>query len=148
VNRPGYPPRLSYGGPGVSRIDLACDRHCRKDTAALIRRWGRDRALTPAVVEDMCLLASTALAHAVRLGPSSVCVRLRWADPDRVRVDVEWQGVEHAVARTAHEGVTRATAEVMDAIAVAWGLKVGSPPGHWMIVDTRTLAPRSAASSR
>jgi hypothetical protein len=36
----------------------------------------------------------------------------------------------------------------MDAIAVAWGLKVGSPPGQWMIVDTRPLAPWSAASSR
>ena len=96
----------------------------------------------------MCLVACTALAYAVRLRPSSVCVRLRWADPDRVRVDVEWQGIEEAVARTAHEGATRATAEVMDATAEAWGLKVGSPPGQWMIVDTRSWAPRSAALSR
>ncbi len=144
----GFPPHPVGGGPGVSSFDLDCDRHCNDDTSALIRRWGRDRALTSAVVEDMCLLTCTALAHAVRLSPSSVCVRLRWADPDHVRVDVEWQGVEHAVARAVHEGATRETAEVMDARAVAWGLKVGSPPGQWMIVDTRSVAPRSAATSR
>jgi hypothetical protein len=61
---------------------------------------------------------------------------------------VEWQGIEYAVARAAHEGAMRATAEVMDAIAVAWGFKVGSPPGQWMIVDTTSLAPRSPAWSR
>ena len=132
----------------MSSFDLAGDRHCKDDAAALIRRWGRDRALTSGVVEDLCLVTCTALAHAVGLRPSSVCVRLRWADPDHVRVDVEWQGVEHAAPRAVHEGATRATAEVMDAVAVAWGLKVGSPPGQWMIVDTRSVAPRSAASSR
>ena len=146
--RAGSPPRLTDGGPGVSRFDLACDGDCKDDTAALIRRWGRDRALAPAVVEDLCLVTCTALAHAVRLRPSSVCVRLRWADPDHVRVDVEWPGVEHPAHPAVHGGATRATAEVMDAVAVAWGLKAGSPPGQWMIVDTRALAPRSASSSR
>lgn len=144
----GHPPRLMGGVLGVSSFDLACDPHVKDDSAALIRRWGSDRALPSAVVEDLCLVTCTALAHAVRLGPSSMCVRLRWADPDHVRVDVEWQGVELAAPRAVHEAATRATAEVMDAVAVAWGLKVGSPPGHWMIVDTRSLAPRTVASSR
>jgi hypothetical protein len=132
----------------VSSFDLACDRDGKDDTAALIRRWARDRALASAVVDDLCLVTCAALAHAVRLRPSSMCVRLRWAGPDHVRVDVEWQGLEHMAPRAVQEDATRATAEVMDAVAVAWGLKVGSPPGQWMIVDTRSLAPQSATSSR
>jgi hypothetical protein len=148
VTGAGLPPRLRGGGAGVSSFDLACDPHCKDDSAALVRRWGRDRALPAAVVEDLCLVTCTALAHAERLGPSSMCVRLRWADPDHVRVDVEWQGVEHAAHRAVQGGATPDTAEVMDAVAVAWGLKVGSPPGQWMIVDTRSWAPRSTAASR
>ncbi len=145
---PGLPPPLVGGGPGVSTFDVACDPHCTDDSATLVRRWGRDRALPSAVVEDLCLVTCTALDHAVRLRPSSMCVRLRWTDPDHVRVDVEWEGVDHLATRAVQEGATRATAEVMDAVAVAWGLKVGSPPGQWMIVDTRSLAPQSATSSR
>lgn len=116
--RTGSPPRTD-GGPGVSRFDLACDRHCGEGAAALIRRWGRDRALTPAVVEDLCTAMCSALAHGDRLGPSSVCIRLRWADPDHVRVDVQWHG-----------------------------LKDGSTPGQWMIVDTRSVAPPPVRPSR
>jgi hypothetical protein len=112
----GSPPLLTDGGPGVSRFDLACDRHCTDHTTALIRRWGHDRALASAVVEDLCLVTCTALAQGIRLGPSSVCVRLRWADPDHVRVDVEWQGLDD-----------------------------GSTPGQSMIVDARSAAPRSGA---
>lgn len=144
----GLPPRPAGGGPGVSSFDLTCDPHCTDDSAALVRRWGRDRALPPAVMDDLCLVTCTAVDHAVRLSPSSMCVRLRWADPDHVRVDVEWRGVEQAAPRAVHEGATRAMAEVMDAVAVAWGRKVGSAPGQWMIVDTRSLAPRQATSSR
>ena len=146
--RAGSPPRLTNGGPGVSRFDLACDSHCREDTAALIRRWGRDRALTPGVVEDLCRATCTVLAHGARLGPSSVCVRLRWADPDHVRVDVQWDGLEAPPRRAVAEDATRAMAQVMDDVAVRWGVEDGSTPGQWMIVDTRSVGPRPAPPSR
>ena len=142
--RAGSPPRLRDGGPGVSRFDLTCDRHCKEDTAAHIRRWGRDRALTPAVVEDLCLATGTVLAHGVGLGPSSVCVRLRWADPDHVRVEVEWQGLDGPPPHAVVEDAPRATAPVMDHVAVGWGVEDGSLPVQWMIVDTRSEAPRPA----
>lgn len=142
------PPHRRDGEPGVSRFDLACDRHCRDETAARIRRWGRDRALDSAVVEDLCRVTCAALAHGARLGPSSVCVRLRWADPDHVRVDLEWQGLEDAPPPDeVAADTTRATAHVMDTVAVRWGVD-GSTPGQWMIVDTRSASPRSGPPSR
>lgn len=137
----GSPPRVRDGGLGVSRFDLAGDRHWKDETAALIRRWGRDRALCPAVVEDLCVVTCTALDHGVNLGPRSVCVRLRWADPDHVRVDVEWQDPE-VQAPGAVRDASRATAQVMDTVAVRWGVTDGSTPGQWMIVDARS-APAS-----
>ena len=125
----GFPPRLKAADPACLASTSPATASAGTTRAALVRRWGRDRALASAVVDDLCLVTCTALAHAVRLRPSSVCVRLRWADPDHVRVDVEWQGVEHPGASRGARGATRATAEVMDAVAVAWGLKAARRPG-------------------
>lgn len=108
----------------------------------LIRRWGRDRALTPAVVEDLCRATCSVLAHGCRLGPGSVRVQLRWADPDHVRVDVQWRGVETSPPSAVTKDATRAMAQVMDGVADAWGVEDGSTPGQWMIVDTRSVVPR------
>jgi hypothetical protein len=58
-------------------------------------------------------------------------------DPDHVRVDVEWQGLGDAPSDEAAEHSWRATARVMDTVAVRWGVDDGSTPGQWMVVDTR-----------
>ena len=55
-------------------------------------------------------------------GAGSVCVRLRWADLDHVRVDVEWHGLDRVTPDEVADKAVQQTAEVMDALAVRWGV--------------------------
>lgn len=133
--RGGSPPRMTGAGMGVSRFEVSCGQRWAACSTALIRRWGRDRALPASTVDDLCDLTRTALAHGMRFGPSSVCVRLRWADPDHVRVDVEWHGLCRTTADEVAAEAVRATAPFMDGAAVRWGVERGPNPVQWMVVD-------------
>ena len=133
--RAGSPPRLEDGGLGVAMFDLACGRHTEEATAALVRRWGDDRALAPQAKVDLCVLTCAALAPGIPVA-RSVCVRLRWAALDHVRVDIEWRGLDRATPDEVVDEALRGTSEVMDALAVRWGVD-RAVPGQWIIVDTR-----------
>lgn len=139
--RAGARTRLEDGGLGVSRFDLECGRHSKEDTTALVRRWGHDRALPADTVEDLCVLTCAALAPGPRFEPSSVCVLLRWDDLDHVRVDVQWHGLGGSTPDDVADEAMRGSGEVMDTLAVRWGLMRSSTPGQWMIVDTRSTRP-------
>jgi hypothetical protein len=69
-------------------------------------------------------------------------------DPDHVRVDVEWQGLGDPPSDEAAEHSWRATARVMDTVAVRWGVDDGSTPGQWMVVDTRPAPSRPVPPTR
>lgn len=133
--------RLEDEGLGVSRFDLVCGRQTEDATAAIVRRWGSDRALDQDALDGLCRLTCTALAPGVRVA-SGVCVRLRWADLDHVRVDVEWHGLGGVTPEEVADKALEETAEVMDAIAVRWGVDRGAAPAQWMIVDTRSSPDR------
>lgn len=127
-----HPPLAT--GPGVSRFDLPCGPQAPDDAVELVGRWARDRALPAPAMDRLCRLTSAALAHGTRLHPRSVTVRLRWADPDRVLLDVQWHGARqvHPIAGSKADEIAR----VMDAAADSWGFESGATPDHWMVLDT------------
>lgn len=133
MTRAGSAARLVDDGLGVSRFDLPPGRDLEDDATALVRRWGQDRALPAATVEDLCVLTCAALAPHGGRDPHGVCVRLQWADLDHVRVEVEWRGPVAAVTDEVRDEALRASADIMDTTAVRWGVDQG--PGLWMIVD-------------
>lgn len=138
VTRTGPRSRLKDGGPGVARFDLACGRHAKHETAALVHRWARDRALSRATVDDLCVLTCNAVAPGSQPVSRSVCVLLRWTDVHHVRVDVEWRGLLRPTSDDVVDEALRTTAGVMDAVAVRWGVERGRTPRQWMVVDTRS----------
>lgn len=130
-------PRLLHDGPGVSRYDLDCGRGAEPDTSALVRRWGRDRAVPAGAVEELCLLTRTAVTRGIGADAGGISLRLRWDDADHVRVEVAWHdagGDADAVAAAARQR----TAPVMDAAADSWGVEAGPTPCQWMVLDVST----------
>ncbi len=131
-------------GPGVSRYHLPCGPRTEGDTVELVRRWGRDRALPARAMDRLCLLTAAAMAAGTRYRPRSVTVLLRWVDPDRVRLDVQWHGPRGVPPDAVAEPDVMATAHLVDALADTWGVEGGSTPAQWMVLDTSKPGPDAA----
>ena len=148
------PNQCSEGGatdraPGVSRFDLFCGPRVRETCEHLVRRWAEDRALPARAVDRICVLTSAALGHGLLYQPRGVSVTMRWADVDRVRVDVLWHGCTRVSQGTVSSEKLESTVALFDAAAVRWGFGHGSP-SQWMVVDSagEGPAPRSGAGGR
>ncbi len=122
--------------PGVSRFDLICGPRVSETCEQLVRRWAQDRALPARAADRLCALSSAALGHGLGYGPRGVSVILRWADVDRVRVDVRWHGCTPVSRRTVSSQKLQSTIALFDALAESWGFGHGSPGSQWMVVDS------------
>lgn len=124
--------------PGVSRFDLICGPRVRETCEQHVRRWAQDRALPARAVDRLCVLTSAALGHGLPYGPRGVSVIMRWADHDRVRVDVRWHGCTRVSRSTVSSQKLESTVALFDAVAESWGFGHGSPGSQWMVVDSRS----------
>lgn len=135
------------GPAGIVR-SLACTPTAREDAVAAARRWCVDRALPAETVADVARLVDEAAAYASLFGPRHLVLTMRWADLDRISIELAWQGcAAQAMAAEGPPGVSlqRSTA-VFDGLAEAWGLGTAQEGDswQWFTVDTRR-ARRSAA---
>ncbi|WP_203231381.1 hypothetical protein [Nocardioides caldifontis] len=140
IRRPavGAQPATVDDGPGVTHVEVPCDRRPPEATEALVRRWGRDRALPAPAVDDLCRVAREALVPDLPEGAHHLTLSLRWVDLDRVRVDLRWHGPPGALAGSAPEAGT-ATAPVLDEVAESWGAATDAS-AQWVVVDTSRRA--------
>lgn len=77
---------------GVSRYDIAAGPRATHLAVTLARRWCHDRVLPAHATLDLCRSVEAAVDAGPHEGSTSVTVALRWADVDRVRVDLVWHG--------------------------------------------------------
>ena len=92
------------------------------------------------------MLTSAALGHGLLYQPRGVSVAMRWADVDRVRVDVRWHGCTRVSEGTVSSQQLESTVALFDALAVGWGFGHGSP-SQWMVVDSASEGPARAFGS-
>jgi hypothetical protein len=117
---------------------MICGPQVRQTCEQWVRRWARDRALTTRVADRLSVLTSAALGHGLLYGPRGVSVRLRWADLDRIRVDVRWHGCSEVSRSTVDSDDVEAIGALLDALTDTWGFGGGAPGWQWMLVDCRT----------
>ena len=129
---------LPADGPGVTRLELACElgRDVSAEAVTLVRRWGHDRAVPAPAIDRMCELTSAALDQAAGLPPWHVTVCIRWADPDRARVDVRWYGRGHIAKDRDQVGdaAVRTATLVVDTVP-ADDTGERFTPTAWMVID-------------
>lgn len=129
------------GQAGTVCLVLSCTSSTQADAVAAARRWCADRALSAETAADAVRLVEEAVVHGLRFEPRDLVMSMRWADLDRMRVDLTWQGcATQAVAMDvpAAECLHRANA-VFDVVADTWGLGTteDGESWHWFTVDTR-----------
>lgn len=123
---------------GMTRIDLVRNPQVGQTARQLALQWAQDRALTDAAIGRLTALVDAAVGHGVRFDPRRVTIRLRWLDPDRVRVDVKWRGCSGTARATVTSGDIEVTVATLDAYAEDWGFGISDDgPVQWMIIDTR-----------
>jgi hypothetical protein len=123
---------------GVTRVDLVCGPQVAHTALELVRRWGRDRALSSTAMVRLSSLVLAAVSHGLRFNPRSVTITLRWVDLDRVRVDVRWRNCSRTAIPVEADGDLESTAGTLDALAEDWGFATSSwGPVQWMVFDTR-----------
>ena len=122
--------------PGVSTFDVICGPGVRETCEQHVRRWARDRALPTRAADRLWVVTSAALGHGLLYGPRGVSVTMRWADLDRVRVDVRWRGCTRVAQGAVSTQELESTLALLDAVAESWGFGAGSPASQWMVVDS------------
>jgi hypothetical protein len=119
-------------------MDLVCGPQAARTAVELAGRWGRDRALSEAVLAGLTALVLAAVAHGTRFRPRAVSIALQWLDLDRVRIVVTWKGCAEAALPSSVDGELDSTVATLDTYAEDWGFgALRSGPILWMVIDTR-----------
>lgn len=128
--------RCSSPGAAGARLDLVCSPGIESAAEELVRGWGRDRALSDASVDRLCLLVSTAMAHGLRFGPRAVTIRIAWLEAHRVHIDVRWRECSGATPGSGRRNDVERTAAILDANAARWGFGASTgDPRQWIVCD-------------
>lgn len=123
---------------GVTRFELACEPELDGAVLAAIRGWAEDRVLSEVAIERLVVLVRAANAHGLRFDPKEVVVLIRWLDPDRVRVDLQWLGGAETARATTTGHDVESTMLTLDTLSDAWGVDdEASGRLLWMVLDTR-----------
>jgi hypothetical protein len=133
------------GQAGIVCLGLTCTPTTGEDAVAAARRWCLDRAVRAETVTDVVRLVEEAVAYGFRFGPRDLVMSMRWADLDRMRIELAWQGcAAQAVAMDGPPGeCLQRASRVFDGVAEAWGLGTteDGESWQWFTVDTRRARP-------
>ena len=139
------------GQAGIVCLVLTCTPTTGEDAVAAARRWCVDRALRTETVTGVVRLVEEAVAYAFRFGPRDLAMSMSWADLDRMRIELAWQGcAAQAVAMDGPPGeCLQRSSLVFDVLAETWGLGTteDGESWQWFTVDTRRGRRAGAARS-